>query len=187
MLHETIWFWVSKWNKIELRFIDSDMDNADRRFFTLLLFNFARSIEIKKGKNRRNSKRNTNSKIKPWKLFNRAFDLELKAKSAQREWKKHFFSFFLNFSNLKTNKKLKTDRHSRSLHKLLIVDLWKLQFYLLTVSSGWQISSSFSVSLIRNTTSGYARRGGAPKTSGGLGDLSTITFSIWGCWFLKLG
>lgn len=62
----------------------------------------------------------------------------------------------------------------------------KIKIFLLTVSSGWQISS-FSVSLIRNTTSGYARRGGAPKTSGGLGDLSTITFSIWGCWFLKWG
>ena len=47
------------------------------------------------------------------------------------------------------------------------------------MSSGWQISS-FSISLMRNTTKGYARRGGAPRSSGGFGDLRTITFSVCG-------
>lgn len=47
----------------------------------------------------------------------------------------------------------------------------------LTVSSGCKISS-FSQSLIKNTTSGYAKRGGAPNTNGGFGDLNVIHCSL---------
>lgn len=48
-----------------------------------------------------------------------------------------------------------------------------------TVSLGWT-GSSFSVSLMRKITNGYAKRGGAPNTIAGFGDLSRITFSNTG-------
>lgn len=51
----------------------------------------------------------------------------------------------------------------------------------LTVSSGC-VKLSLSSSRIKNTTNGYARRGGAPNTSGGFGDFNLTTISLCGDW-----
>lgn len=93
------------------------------------------------------------------------------------EWESFALFFFILYEHRKKLISLLATYLHRTVVTIIIYSINESE--VLTVSSGWQISS-LSISLMRKTTKGYARRGGAPRSSGGFGDLRTIIFSPCG-------